>query len=361
MFYLILASETDSSCMGKKVLFKSFTLAGKISLLWLLLFTMAAIFAHWAILQGREIEATPELAYLPPFTNPAHLLGTDQLGRDVLFYLFLSCRTAWLLSFPPLVLTTILGVAGGTGAAILGNSGMTINRVNFYVSLFLLLVFLYLSPVLDGLVPIRYIPLASTAYWLTCMGLLLYFLIFRGSPSKVSKHITIPVDEVLEKSINIWSTLPKLLLLLLLSAFGTFSLYSLVGWICLGYWVLPARVARTTVLQIKQEPYYETAKALGIPFQTKFLNFIWPALQGPILTNFCFAASGLLGIGSTLAYMGIGVPADIPSWGKMLANARFSVEAWWLIAFPAALLLVSILSLQTIGQQFQKSTRQKTL
>nr|WP_242693150.1 ABC transporter permease subunit [Sabulibacter ruber] len=172
-----------------------------------------------------------------------------------------------------------------------------------------------------------------------------------------NKKVTIPVDEGLQKIIGIWATFPKLLLLLILTLFTPFSILTLMFWICATYWVLPARVSRGMVLQLQKESYYETAQALGIPFKRVFTHFMWPQLKGPLLTNFCFAASGLLGIGSTLAYLGIGLPADVPSWGKMLANARFSLEAWWLIAFPSVVLLASIFSLQVIGHKFSSQAK----
>ncbi|WP_460893031.1 ABC transporter permease subunit [Rufibacter soli] len=167
-----------------------------------------------------------------------------------------------------------------------------------------------------------------------------------------TKTLNVPVDGALQKIIEIWSTFPKLLLLLLLTTFTPFSVVSLMAWIGATYWVLPAQVARAIVLQIKQEPYFEATTSLGIPFHRVLLHHLWPSMKGPIITNFCFAASGLLGIGSTLAYLGIGLPADVPSWGKMLASARLSLEAWWLFAFPALLLLLSIFSLQSLGNKY---------
>ncbi|WP_394331427.1 ABC transporter permease subunit [Rufibacter radiotolerans] len=170
-----------------------------------------------------------------------------------------------------------------------------------------------------------------------------------------AKTFALPVDAALQKIIEVWSTFPKLLLLLLLTTFTPFSILTLMGWICATYWVLPARVARASVLQLKQEAFFEATTSLGLPFQRVLVNHLWPSLKGPVITNFCFAASGLMGIGSTLAYLGIGLPADVPSWGKMLASARLSLEAWWLFAFPALLLLITIFSLQAMGNKYSSS------
>ncbi|KAA6431754.1 ABC transporter permease [Rufibacter glacialis] len=349
--------------MGKEIKKRTFTRGEKLSLTWFLLFSGAALAAQAITLFGQEPQAHPERAFLPPFTSVAHLLGTDHLGRDLLFYLLLSCRTAWLLAIPPLSLATLLGVVAGTSAAILGNSGLKVSLWKILVLLFLGFLYFYFKGAVNW---------AITTYSLSYLRYgyegVLVFLLFLLWGMKVPKglkrgknEVAIPIEGALLKIINIWSTLPKLLLLLILSAFTPFSLYSLMGWICVTYWVLPARIARASVLQLKEETYYEATRALGIPFRKVFVQFLWPSIKGPILTNFCFAASGLLGIGSTLAYLGIGIPADVPSWGKLLANARYSYEAWWIFLFPAITLLFSILSLQTLGNRFSARSTQASV
>ncbi|KAA3437957.1 ABC transporter permease [Rufibacter hautae] len=349
--------------MRKSNILSPLSLAEKASIACLLLFTGAAFISQILVMQGAQVIAQPEQAYLAPFTSFEHFLGTDQLGRDVLSYLFLSCRTAWLLAIPPLVAASLIGVALGTIAALVGNSGWKIPMYRFFSLVILLLVYATMYPIIHFWPVFAESSLIHWAYYGSTLPLL-YFLLFKegssGNRGK-GKSITLAFDEWLQKIINVWSALPKLLLLLLLTAFTHFSLGTLMGWICATYWVLPARIARASVLQLKKDFYYESAQALGIPFHRVFTHFIAPSLKGPILTNFCFAASGLLGVGSTLAYLGIGIPPDVPSWGKMLANARYSIEAWWLLAFPATFLLASIFSLQVLGNRISAHRRQESV
>ncbi|WP_181305457.1 ABC transporter permease [Rufibacter sp. XAAS-G3-1] len=349
--------------MGETPSRQPLSFAEKASMSWLVLFSIAAFISQILLWQGKQAVAIPEQAYLPPFTSVEHLLGTDQLGRDVLYYLFLSCRTAWLLAVPPLIVATAIGVLFGSGAAILGNNGVKITVRKLLTLALLLVAYLVLHSIIRYWPPLSDYPFTRWLYYGSGI-LLLCYVLNRKPGSAFSKKrtlLTLPVDEGLQKIIDLWSTLPKLLLLLILTAFTPFSMLTLMGWITATYWVLPARIARASVLQLKKGSYYETAQALGIPFNRVFTHFILPSLKGPILTNFCFAASGLLGVGSTLAYLGIGIPADVPSWGKMLANARFSVEAWWLLVFPAALLLGSIFSLQVLGHSLSAQNRDKSV
>ncbi|ALJ00899.1 ABC transporter permease [Rufibacter tibetensis] len=341
---------------------RSLSIIEKFSLIWFLLFSASALIAHVLTILGKEPVAYPEQSFLAPFESYDHLLGTDHLGRDLLFYLLLSCRSAWLLAIPPLVIATAFGILTGTSAAILGNTGLKISSFKLIILSFSLLLFFILHEPLVKLVDmwgkgyLKYFIYSGTF-------LLLALIAMNKLPLYIplKKNLIVPVDEALQKIINVWSTLPKLLLLLVLSAFTPFSIYSLMGWICVTYWVLPARITRASVLQLREETYYETTKALGTPFQKVFIQFIWPSIKGPILTNFCFAASGLLGIGSTLAYLGIGIPPDVPSWGKLLANSRYSIDAWWTFVFPALLLLLSILSLQSIGNRFSSKANYESV
>ncbi|MGV3541217.1 MAG: ABC transporter permease [Rufibacter sp.] len=328
---------------------------GFLSYLWLFLFTLVALtFPFWA--QESGLDADLKKAYTPPFVSTSNFLGTDHLGRDVLLSLLYSCRTAWFLAFPPMVIATMIGMATGTGAASFRSKGATVSSSLFLSMPLFLIGCLYLWTIIkeNSLVPLldqlgAFAVFAAGLAVLMLAAILLQ-LVLKWLPV-FQKDLQIPVDALFLKLTDFWATFPKLLLLLLLSLFTSPSLYGMMGWITITFWVLPGRITRALTLQVQQKPFLEAAKAVGIPQSTIFFRYIFPALQGPLLVNFCFSAAGLLGIGSTLAFLGIGLPPEVPSWGKMLAGARFSLEAWWLLIFPASVLLLSILSLQSIGHQ----------
>ena len=125
----------------------------------------------------------------------------------------------------------------------------------------------------------------------------------------------------------------------------------------LTYWAGPARLVRAEVLKIKQLPYIEAAQVSGLPNSRILLKYILPNATAPLWVVFSFGLSSLLGLEATLSFLGIGLPPEIPSWGRMLASARLNPEAWWLVFFPALLLCLTMLAIQTCGNFLQKTTR----
>ncbi|AMM52419.1 hypothetical protein TH61_16195 [Rufibacter sp. DG15C] len=330
---------------------------------WPLLLAIAWMSASTLIaispIPPNSLNAHPEKAFLYPFQNSLNWLGTDQLGRDLLWYLFASAKTAWMLTFPPLIGATVIGLLIGSLSAYFAKKPLRIRITSLLLlivtSIFIItLIYIQINWIVTS-------PLGPTSFWLMAASMLLilfsvYQLIRKYHTKQDSRNsLDIPVDDFLQRIMDLWTTFPKLLLLLLLSALAAPSLWSMGFWILVTYWVLPARLSRAQILQISNEPFFEAGRALGLPKSRLLLQYLWPSMKRPLITNFCFNASGLLGIGSTLAFIGIGLPADVPSWGKMFALSRYSLESWWLLLFPAILLIGSILSLQTLGANYSKT------
>ncbi|WP_192825149.1 ABC transporter permease [Rufibacter sp. LB8] len=343
---------------------RNWNLTLALALAWLLAITVVALTYHWWPLAFKSTDLQPASAYVAPFQS-AHLLGTDHLGRDVWYYSMHATQTAWLLAFPPLLVSTLLGVTLGCMAGWFGNYKLTISLKTIIAMALPLLTWFFLKEFYLW----RVFPLFSsigfkhTFSWMLAGGLLVLewaVLSFLFKPvSFFKRKVTVPLDSIFKSLVEIWSTLPKLLLLLLLSAFTEPSLENLAFWIAITYWVIPARLSRTKVRLVQKQPFIEAALATGMGTSRILLYHIWPTLRGAVLTNFCFAASGLLGIGSTLAFLGIGIPPEIPSWGKMLSAARFSVDAWWLLMAPALFLLLSIFSLQALWYHLSSKKEQQ--
>ncbi|WP_345162821.1 ABC transporter permease subunit [Nibribacter koreensis] len=320
---------------------------------WLATFTLLAFLP----LPENALNAIPENALLPPFQDPFHWLGTDQLGREINWYLVAATQTAWWLTFPPLLGATLIGIIIGTTSAHFAKKPLKLPLLTLALIVLALLWAIYLIYLYLGWVIAA--PRAMASFWALTFGSLLLLVIASYGITRITSItkrslVTLPVDEAAQRLMDFWTTFPKLLLLLLLSTLSSPSVMSMGVWIMVTYWVLPARLARNRSLLVRNELFFEAAIALGLPHPALLIRHLWPSMKGQLITNFCFNASGLLGIGSTLAFLGIGLPADVPTWGKMLSLARFSLESWWLLLFPATLLLLSIISLQAVGNYLSK-------
>ncbi|HKO21048.1 MAG TPA: ABC transporter permease [Candidatus Eisenbacteria bacterium] len=111
-----------------------------------------------------------------------------------------------------------------------------------------------------------------------------------------------------------------------------------------------ARIVRGSVLVIRETPYVEAARALGIGDTRIIARHVLPNCMSPVIVQgtFIFAAA-VLGE-AALSFLGVGVPPQIPSWGNVLAEGRsYLQQAPWLTLFPGAAIMASILGLNLFG------------
>jgi peptide/nickel transport system permease protein len=158
------------------------------------------------------------------------------------------------------------------------------------------------------------------------------------------------LDGLLMRVTDALMAFPDILLAIaLMSALGA-SVYDVV--IALGTVYTPrvARVARGGTLVLRELQFVEAAEALGATDQRVMRVHLLPNLMSPLLVQgtFIFAASILTE--AALSFLGAGVPPTIPSWGNMIATAQqYMQQATWLILAPGFCILLTVLSLQMVG------------
>jgi peptide/nickel transport system permease protein len=111
-----------------------------------------------------------------------------------------------------------------------------------------------------------------------------------------------------------------------------------------------ARVVRGSVLVIRESAYVEAARALGASDLTLIARHILPNCVSPVIVqgSFVFAAAVLTE--AALSFLGVGVPPYVPSWGNILADGRLYIQqAPWLVLFPGAAIMLTILGLNLFG------------
>ena len=111
-----------------------------------------------------------------------------------------------------------------------------------------------------------------------------------------------------------------------------------------------ARVVRGSVLVVRETPYVEAARALGVRDVPLLWRHILPNCLSPVIVQgtFIFAAAVLAE--AALSFLGVGVPPQIPSWGNVLSEGRLYLQqAPWLTLFPGAAIMASILGLNLFG------------
>jgi peptide/nickel transport system permease protein len=158
------------------------------------------------------------------------------------------------------------------------------------------------------------------------------------------------VDAVIMRIADIQLAFPFILLAIAIVAVLGGSLFNVILVLGIGSWVPYARLVRGQVLSAKQQEYIIAARTIGardpvILFRHLLPNVITPAI---IIATFGIAAA-IIGE-ATLSFLGVGIRPPTPTWGNMLADGRAYVSsAWWLATFPGIAILITVLSINMIG------------
>lgn len=117
-----------------------------------------------------------------------------------------------------------------------------------------------------------------------------------------------------------------------------------------------ARLVRSVVLTVREEPYVEAAISMGTRPYALMFRHILPNVVAPLIAQASYIASSAILIEAALSFLGIGLPDEVPSWGNMMANARlyFHVQPG-LMLFPGACIALTVYVINKIGDGLRDS------
>ena len=102
------------------------------------------------------------------------------------------------------------------------------------------------------------------------------------------------------------------------------------------------------VINIEVLEFIKVLKLSGIPSWRIFLFHVIPNSYRPALINMSFVMASLLIVESTLSFIGVGLPSELITWGKILAGFKVNTSNWWTVAFPGIIIFCTILSLHRL-------------
>ena len=111
------------------------------------------------------------------------------------------------------------------------------------------------------------------------------------------------------------------------------------------------RVVRASVLSVKENQYFDAAKAIGCSEARIMLRHVLPNVAAPIIVIASVSWGAVILSESALSFLGFGVPPPEPSWGRMLAGSsqQLAFAAPWLVIFPGAVLDLTIFAFNVLG------------
>ncbi len=224
---------------------------------------------------------------LPPL-SPNHLLGTDQLGRDLFSRLLDGARISVTVAFVVQIVIVVIGVPIGALAGWFG--GRLDNAL------------MRLTDVIYAFPDLLFIILLSVAFRETFFG------------------------QALDG------------LLLVFVAIGLTS------------WVTVARLVRGQLLALKETEFVEAARAIGVSDRRIVTRHLLPNGMGPIIVAITLGIPSAILAEATLAYIGIGVQPPRASWGSLIAEGQKYVRSEpHLVVFPAIFIALALIGFTFLG------------
>ncbi|MGH3344208.1 MAG: ABC transporter permease [Carbonactinosporaceae bacterium] len=162
------------------------------------------------------------------------------------------------------------------------------------------------------------------------------------------------VDDLISRYVDLQWAFPELILAIaLISIFGA-GVDKVIIAIAFAYVDDFARLARAEALRLKQEEFVLAARVTGISSRGIITGEILPNAIGPLVVQATIAVGlGILGE-ATLTFLGLGVEPSTPTWGLILEESRdFFQQAWWLGIFPGLAIVVTVLSLNLLGDSLR--------
>ena len=215
---------------------------------------------------------------LPP--SPTHVLGTDDLGRDLFTRILFGARVSLFVGIVTVTISMVVGVAMGILAGYYGG-------------------------------------------W---------------------------IDILFMRYIDLQWAFPNFIIAVyLVAVFGT-GLANVIVAISLAFLDDFARITRGMVLSIREEEYVLAARSIGASDAAIMLRHILPNAIAPIIVQATLSVSFAILAEAGLSFLGLGVKSSTPTWGLIISDARsFFTRAWWLGIYPGLAIMVTVLSINFLG------------
>jgi peptide/nickel transport system permease protein len=223
--------------------------------------------------------------------TPGHLLGSDDLGRDMLARALFGGRISLSVGVVAMLIAVSLGTVIGAVAGFIGGK---LDQI--------------LMRVTDLFLSLPQLPL-----------LLLTIYLFRE-----------PVTKAFGQQLGIF--------LIVVVMIGSLA------------WMTTARIVRASFLSLKQKEFVEAAVSLGVERRAIMFKHILPNALSPIIVAATLEVGNAILNESTLSFLGVGFPPDTPTWGRLVTDgSQYLRDAPWLAIVPGLLIFLTVLSINFMG------------
>ena len=158
-------------------------------------------------------------------------------------------------------------------------------------------------------------------------------------------------DLVVQRFVDAWMAIPGLLLLLTIMSLTGPGLVQIILVLGISSGITNSRVVRSAVIAIKENDYFQAARAVGASKSRIFFRHVLPNIMPPIIIIFSITLGAIIVAEASLSFLGFGLPIKVPSWGGMLSREglQYMEMAPRLALFPGLCLTIVVYCFNMFG------------
>ncbi len=262
---------------------------------------MAPLFERVLAVSSSEVDLFNRFAA----PNIRNLLGTDELGRDLLLRLLYGGQISLFVGITAALIASTMGTAIGLLAGYVGG------RLDGF-----------LMRLTDGVIALPLLPLliVLAALDLSKLGL----------------------PDTLVNSENV-------------------SFYRIILIVSLAGWTTTARLVRASTLSLREQDFVLAARAQGCSDLRIMMRHILPNLTSPVIVATSLSVGNIILLESVLSFLGLGIQPPTPSWGNLLTNAQELIwESPELAFYPGILIFLTVIAFNFVGDGLQDALNPRT-
>tara|TARA_B100000902_G_scaffold149672_1_gene146239 strand:+ start:3551 stop:5182 length:1632 start_codon:yes stop_codon:yes gene_type:complete len=280
-----------------------------------------------------------------------HHLGTDGKGVDLFSGLIHGTRIAMKVGLISMGIASFLGILLGSLAGYFGDRDLKMRRIKYYMTILGLFFGLFygfgwrMYAIQEGFSQSNLQGVVE--FLISALFIIGIIFTFRFISKFISikwftQEVTVPVDSIISRGIELLNSIPRLILIITVTAVMERSLTIIMVIIGVTGWTRIARFTRAELLRVKSLEFIQASKSLGFSSTRTIFKHALPNALAPVFVSIAFGIASAILIESGLSFLGIGVPDDVVTWGSLLNLGRGNIEAWWLILFPGIAIFLTI-------------------
>ncbi|MGA2459838.1 MAG: nickel transporter permease [Candidatus Bathyarchaeia archaeon] len=163
-------------------------------------------------------------------------------------------------------------------------------------------------------------------------------------------------DEIIMRITDLFLAFPSLLLAMAIAAALGPSLANSMVALALSWWPWYTRLVRSQGASLRERPFVEAARAMGVPDKNIIARHILPNSLAPVIVQATVDIGTVVLATAALSFIGLGAQPPAPEWGLMVSSGRsYIFEQWWISAFPGLAIFATSLAFNLVGDGLREA------